>query len=139
MTLNIRAREESKMFCSHCGNNLENEQVCNHCGFPADEIVMPAIQSEPNTNTNTNTNNGLAMASLICGIASWSTCGGGFVLPFIGLWLGIWGLKSEQPEVAVVGIILNTMIVIVIVLPFLLVAMIGLMEASSSASSGRCC
>jgi hypothetical protein len=84
------------MFCYHCGKELgETQRLCDQCGSP---ILRPETPK---------TKDGRATASLLCGIASWLTCGGFYILPLIGLSLGILELKSKRPLYAAVGILFN--------------------------------
>ena len=53
------------------------------------------------------TDGGKAVASLVCGIMSLLGTGGLFILPLIGLFLGILGLKSSKKRIAIAGVSLN--------------------------------
>jgi hypothetical protein len=122
------------MFCSHCGNDLGNEQVCGQCGRSIGEMATPMEQPE-----SPRVESGNAIASLVLGVISWSTLGGCFVVPLIGLVFGIWGLKSQQSGVAMAGIILNATVLIFCVLVFLLFLTFVWMASTASVSTGRCC
>ena len=75
------------MYCSHCGRILEEGAAfCVGCGIAVDALTPPK------------TGDGKATVSLICGIVSWTTCGGLLIVPIIGLVLGILGLKSDSKE-----------------------------------------
>ena len=125
--------EESKMFCSRCGGDLGEGQVCVHCGWSVGDPTSPVNLPQAD--------GGTAMASLVCGIISLSTCGGGLFLPCIGLGLGMLALKSQRQDVATVGVILNTIVLAMVLLSFILLALLGVAEGVNSApsSSGRCC
>jgi thiol:disulfide interchange protein len=121
------------MFCARCGRDLGEEQGCIQCGWSVDEIDSPLGDSDQ-----PHTNNGYAIISFICGIVSISLCGGGGVVPIIGLVLGILGHKSDHPGMAKAGIILNTVVLILSIMFFVLIAMIWLMPPSVI-PGGRCC
>ena len=91
------------MNCSQCGYELKDGAAfCEHCGTPAGQMAQTApfgAQPQPGE--------GKAIASLVCGIVSWLTCGGLFLLPIIGLFLGLFGLKSRRQNMAITGICLN--------------------------------
>jgi hypothetical protein len=124
------------MFCARCGRDLGEKQDCTQCGWSVDEIDMPLGTPLP-----ARTGNGHAIASLVCGVVSLYTCGGGFALPIIGLVLGILGLKSEQSGIAAAGIILNAVILVLFVLAVVLLGAMWLMSPAAPAAvpAGRCC
>ncbi|MDR1383501.1 MAG: DUF1559 domain-containing protein [Planctomycetaceae bacterium] len=51
---------------------------------------------------------GKAIASFVCGIISLVLCGGGLIVPIIGLVFGILGLNSKNRGLAVTGIVLSS-------------------------------
>jgi hypothetical protein len=135
MSLGAKLLREQKMFCAHCGKDLREEQVCDLCGWSVCETNVSAGQPEQYQ-----TGSGTAIASLVCGIVSWAMCGGGGIVPLIGLVLGISGLKSRQPEIAMVGIILNAVVLVLCVLLFLLFVTVWLTVPETTAvPGGRCC
>jgi len=124
------------MFCARCGNRLEEEQVCVQCGWSIGEIEMPIEQPKRG--------GGASIASLVCGILGLAFCGGFFILPLIGLGLGFAGLKSKESETAVVGIILNAIVLVLSVLFFGLFLALWVANANPTPPSlfvptGRCC
>jgi len=127
------------MFCARCGNDLGEKPTCDQCSWSISEIKMPVEPSElPRSEC------GVAFASLICGIVSWCTCGGMFIIPLVGLILGRIGLKSQQPGLAMAGIILNAAMLVLCVMIAIFVCSIVLVEIMngappSSVPSGRCC
>jgi len=125
------------MFCARCGKDLGEEQACNQCDWSVDEIDRPLEHSAP-----AQTGNGQAIASLCCGIFSWFACGGFVVIPAIGLILGIRAMKSEQQGIALVGVILNAVILILSVLTIILIgiaACVTVEQVPSGIPTGRCC
>ena len=122
------------MFCSCCGNDLEEGGVCDRCGWSISAVEKPITHLEP-----TQAGSRAAIASLVCGIISWSTCGGGFVLPLVGFGLGIFGLRSQRSDVAMVGVILNAMVFVVFLLSFVLLVLFALMTSPDPSVSTRCC
>ncbi|MDR0326837.1 MAG: DUF1559 domain-containing protein [Planctomycetaceae bacterium] len=104
------------MFCSQCGKGLEEGTAfCIDCGCPADPQGNnpEGISSVPPS-----AGNSKGIASLVLGIVSWVSCGGLFILPVIGLILGIFGLKSARKGIATAGICVNA--TAFLFLPFLL-------------------
>ena len=98
------------MNCSSCGYELtEGAAFCDHCGTPIGE-------AEPVDTPQPKTGDGMAVASLVCGIVSWGTCGGFLVLPIIGLFLGIFGLKSRQSGMAIAGIACNAFALLLLII-----------------------
>ena len=125
------------MFCSRCGKNLGEESACNQCGSLVAEMGIPGHSSEPPL-----TGDGFATASLVCGVISWATLGGFFVVPLIGIILGRLGLNSRQSEVAVAGIIINVAVIVMIIMFFLFWALLIWSAGPASgplSSGGRCC
>ena len=122
------------MFCACCGNELGEGQVCRQCGWSVGEAAMPVGQFEQPQGE------GAAIASLVIGVVSWSMCFGFGILPLIGFILGVMGLKCRQPGIAVAGIIINAAVLVLFVMIFALLALFGIMGATSfPVSSGRCC
>jgi len=81
---------------------------------------------------------GKAMASLVCGIISWVSCGGLFILPLIGFILGILGLKSERKGIAMVGICLNAIALVVLVLTSIVFLLPAVLEVREGARRMQC-
>ena len=105
--------QTEKMLCPYCGKNVEEGAAfCTYCGAsigsptqessPFEQRETPFTQYPP-----TQSSGGNAVASLTLGIISWITCGGLFILPAIGLILGIFGLKSVKKNMATTGVVLN--------------------------------
>ena len=124
------------MFCARCGKDLGVEQACNQCGWSVDAIDGPCEHSALEQ-----TGERQAIASLFCGIFSWFVCGGFLVVPVVGLFLGMRGMKSEQRGIALVGVILNAVMLILFVLTFILIVMAHVTAdpVPSGIPSGRCC
>ena len=129
------------MFCARCGKDLrekngEESQACDQCGWSAG-------QTEQWQTSDGQQGNGKGIASLVLGIFSLLTFGGFLFLPFIGFSLGISGLKSEQPGIAMVGIVLNGMVLALCILLLMLLAVLLAMSSSGSpvfiAPVSRCC
>ena len=124
------------MFCAHCGKELtERAEFCIYCGTPIGGMVAPHEQPEyPKTG------GGKAIASLVCGIVSWLTLGGLLLLPFIGLILGILGLKSNRSGIATAGICLNgTALALVLLLAVPIALLIPAVTAAREAARRAQC
>ena len=116
------------MYCSHCGTAFgEQETICANCGTSC------GTQEQP-------TGGGKATASLVCGIVSWLTFGGAFILPTIGLILGILGLNSAKRGVATTGIVLNatSFMLLFFVLPLIALLLPAIFAAREAASRTQC-
>ena len=124
------------MFCARCGKDLGVEQACNQCDWSVDEIDGSGEHF-----AQTRTDERQAFVSLFCGIFSWFVCGGFFVVPVVGLVLGMRVMKSDQQGIAAMGVLLNAVILILFVLSILLlgIAWMNPDPASSGVPSGRCC
>jgi prepilin-type processing-associated H-X9-DG protein len=78
--------------------------------LPSATFIQPVaetIYDTPYSFRDSNVGGGKAIASLVCGICSMVFCGGLFILPILGLILGILGLKSKNQGMAIAGIILS--------------------------------
>ena len=125
------------MFCFRCGKDLGEAPVCDQCNSHVAEMGVPDYPSEPPP-----TGDGFAVASLVCGVISWATLGGLFVVPLIGIILGRLGLNSRQSGVAVAGIIINAAVMVMVVLFIVMWALLIWSTGSASgplSSGGRCC
>ena len=78
-------------------------------------------------NNTTNQTNGLAIASMVLGIAGWALCAGGGLFSIAGLILGIVALNQIRKnhaqkgrEMAIAGIILNALSLFVMIVVFIL-------------------
>ncbi|MCL2710958.1 MAG: DUF1559 domain-containing protein [Planctomycetaceae bacterium] len=69
--------------------------------------AAPPVYHEAPGGLSEPTGDGKAIASLVCGIIGLLTFGGLLILPVVGLFLGIVGLKSQRSGIATVGICLN--------------------------------
>jgi hypothetical protein len=107
------------MFCARCGRDLGEEQACGQCGWSVNEIDKFSEQSS---------GNGHAIASLVIGIISITACGGIFVVPIVGVVLGVRGRKSELPGMAKAGIIINTVALVLDILLILFILLAILIE-----------
>ena len=93
------------MFCSKCGNEVDNEAViCPNCGCPLKEM-QPMTQSNTNAPMIQNGETpGLATGALVCA----------FLFPLIGLILGIAGaVKYKTPNLksrCVIAIVLSIVV-----------------------------
>jgi len=124
------------MFCSRCGKELTEEaEFCIHCGTRIGEILPPPAQQE-----SSRVGGGKAVASFICGIISWLTVGGLLILPCIGLFLGIFGLKSHRSGVATAGICLNaTALALLLPLAMMLALLLPAVQAAREAARRMQC
>jgi len=111
-----------EVFCSSCGAIIKKEaEICPKCG----------VRQFTQNDTSENSKQGLAIASLILGIAC-------FIVPFIGLVGGVIGLifgiialQNDKKGMAVAGIILNSLGLLGSIILFILFV-IGIGMASST-------
>ena|GEM_PF-704744 len=82
------------------------------------------------------TGGGKALSSLVCGIMSLLTCGGLFLLPIIGLILGILGLKSSKKGIAIAGVSLNG---VGLVLAAFVIMLLPFLQAGREAATRMLC
>jgi len=121
------------MFCLHCGKEIgEGAAFCVHCGAAVNQGEIQPSQPQ--------TGGGNAIASLVLGIVSWATCGGLFLLPLIGLILGLFGLKSAKKGIATAGVCLNaTALLLAIVIPMLIALLLPAVQAAREAARRMQC
>jgi hypothetical protein len=125
------------MYCKNCGKEVkEGEKFCRECGTSLDNNVTKEEKAAPikvdnTTATDAPVNKGLAIASLVLGIASFIF--GWFLLPLpiIGLILGI--VQKGKCGEKTAGIILNSIslgliIIATLVLGSLFVTVLGNIE-----------
>ena len=103
----------SSLLCPHCDNGILQDAIfCTNCGKRTDG--MPSNNADTTyrpratQQVHSQTGGGKAIASLVCGIISLITWGGLFILPIIGIILGILGLKSKRSSgIATAGVCIN--------------------------------
>ena len=123
------------MFCSHCGQNLtEGATFCIHCGAPVNQKELSFGQPEQ-----PQSGGGTAVASLVLGIVSWVTCGGLFILPIIGLILGLLGLKSVKKGIATAGVCLNAVAFLLLLIPIFIALLLPSVQAAREAARRMQC
>jgi len=124
------------MFCSHCGKELQEAAAfCIHCGTPIEQRQqMEPLGELP---TQPQTGDGKGTASMVCGIISWLTCGGFFVLPTIGLVLA---LTARRSGTATAGICLNaTALFLVVIVGPMIALLLPAVQASREAARRVMC
>jgi len=131
------------MYCARCGGGLGEEKVCGQCGWSFGEVNTKANISAEQL-ARPSTGDGAAIASLVCGILSWISFGGGGIIPICGIIFGMIGLKSRRSEVAVAGIVINAGIFILAILAIMMFAILAMSAGPSAGGShmavgGRCC
>jgi len=126
------------MYCARCGNGLGEEQGCKQCGWTVGEMVIPAEQLEQPP-----VGHAAAMISLVCGVFSWFTLGGLGIVPIVGIIFGRIGLKSQQSELAALGILINTVVLVLAILVFAMLVVAAISGSGPSGipsgGGGRCC
>lgn len=104
------------MFCNHCGNQCaEGVAFCPSCGAAlntAPQAQQPAQPVQPvyqaPAQQTTSPSNGMAIASLICSIASIVCCCGGGPLAIAGVILGVLARsKDKENKMALIGMIVG--------------------------------
>ena len=126
------------MICPNCGTECaENLTQCTNCGatLPA-TCTCEAAPAAP-------AKNGMAIASLICGIVSLVCCGGGGIVSVLAIVFGIIGLTKAKETgvgkgmaiagiiIAAVGVVLSIVIAIVSLSTGVLAGLFGASTATT--------
>ena len=120
------------MYCSNCGKVIEPEtSFCIGCGVQLDLLQPQETQKPPETG------DGKAISSLVCGVISWITCGGLFIVPIIGLILGFFGLKSRKQGIAIAGICVNAAAFLSFFLTFLICTILLIPATQATREAAR--
>ena len=108
--------KEGDKFCRNCGATIEKEKKTKKTKKVEEEVVEPVVVETPVTpvTPTNNESNGLAIASIIIGAASFFFGWFLWILPIIGLILGICCKKKCTEKTT--GIILNSIALFIVVI-----------------------